>query len=110
MKRLLAVFLLLFFFVPAWSQDAEAIQKQAQEQKRTGKVFLNFQNADISLVVLAVGFSVVFEVLSFARLEYSSAYELTGDIIKLNNALVEGKTEGLEVEKKSLEDYPHFGR
>jgi len=51
MKRLMAVFLLLFFFVPAWSQDAEAIQKQAQEQKRTGKVFLNFQNADISLVV-----------------------------------------------------------
>ncbi|MDM7266647.1 MAG: type II secretion system secretin GspD [Aquificota bacterium] len=47
----MAVFLLLFFFVPAWSQDAEAIQKQAQEQKRTGKVFLNFQNADISLVV-----------------------------------------------------------
>lgn len=37
--------------MPAWSQDAEAIQKQAQEQKRTGKVFLNFQNADISLVV-----------------------------------------------------------
>ena len=51
MKRLMAVFLLLFFFVPAWSQDAEAIQKQAQEQRRTGKVFLNFQNADISLVV-----------------------------------------------------------
>jgi len=59
----------------------------------------------VALVVLAVGFSVVFEVLSFARLEYSSAYELSGDIIKLNNALVEGKTEGLEVEKKSLEDY-----
>ena len=37
--------------MPAWSQDAEAIQKQAQEQRRTGKVFLNFQNADISLVV-----------------------------------------------------------
>ena len=63
----------------------------------------------VALVVLAVGFSVVFEVLSFARLEYSSAYELSGDIIKLNNALVEGKTEGLEVEKKSLEDYPQLG-
>jgi len=45
----------------------------------------------VALVVLAVGFSVVFEVLSFARLEYSSAYELSGDIIKLNNALVERK-------------------
>ena len=43
----------------------------------------------VALVVLAVGFAVVFEVLSFARLEYSSAYELSGDIIKLNNALVE---------------------
>ena len=36
----------------------------------------------VALVVLAVGFSVVLEVLSFARLEYSSAYELSGDIIK----------------------------
>ncbi|MFN4012558.1 MAG: type II secretion system secretin GspD [Aquificaceae bacterium] len=51
MKRALAFLLLLFLFVPAWSQDGEAIQKQAQEQRRTGKVFLNFQNADISLVV-----------------------------------------------------------
>ena len=32
----------------------------------------------------------------------------SGDIIKLNNALVEGKTEGLEVEKKGLEDYPQL--
>lgn len=51
MKKIVAFLLLFFLFVPAWSQDAEAIQKQAQEQRRTGKVFLNFQNADISLVV-----------------------------------------------------------
>lgn len=51
MKKIVVFLLLFFLFVPAWSQDAEAIQKQAQEQKRTGKVFLNFQNADISLVV-----------------------------------------------------------
>lgn len=51
MKKIVVFLLLFFLFVPAWSQDAEAIQKQAQEQRRTGKVFLNFQNADISLVV-----------------------------------------------------------
>ncbi len=51
MKKIVAFLLLFFLFVPAWSQDAEAIQRQAQEQRRTGKVFLNFQNADISLVV-----------------------------------------------------------
>lgn len=62
----------------------------------------------VALVVLAVGFSVVFEVLSFARLEYSNAYELSEELIRLNNTLVEGKTEGLEVEKKSLEDYPQL--
>ena len=51
MKKIVVFLLLFFLFVPAWSQDAEAFQKQAQEQRRTGKVFLNFQNADISLVV-----------------------------------------------------------
>jgi len=51
MKKIVVFLLLFFLFVPAWSQDAEAIQKQAQKQRRTGKVFLNFQNADISLVV-----------------------------------------------------------
>ena len=51
MKKIVVFLLLFFLFVPAWSQDAEAIQKQAQKQRRPGKVFLNFQNADISLVV-----------------------------------------------------------
>ncbi|MFN3471701.1 MAG: type II secretion system protein [Aquificaceae bacterium] len=59
----------------------------------------------VAMVVLAIGFSVVFEVISTARLDYSNTAKLTEDIIMLNNALVEGKTEGLDVERKSLEDY-----
>ncbi len=46
------LFLLAFFLsFPAYSQSVENLQSIAQEQRRTGKVFLNFQNADISLVV-----------------------------------------------------------
>ncbi len=52
MKRLIAFFLLLFVLAPVgYSQTAEEVQRQAREQKRTGRVLLNFQNADISLVV-----------------------------------------------------------
>ncbi|MEJ5339280.1 MAG: type II secretion system secretin GspD [Aquificaceae bacterium] len=52
MRRFVAFLLLIFLLAPAGrAQDAEQLQKQAQEQKRTGRVFLNFNNADISLVV-----------------------------------------------------------
>ncbi len=52
MKRLIAFFLLLFVLAPVgYTQTADEVQKQAREQKRTGRVLLNFQNADISLVV-----------------------------------------------------------
>ncbi len=53
MKRSLLVFfcLMLLFVQMSYAQTAEEVQKQAQEQRRTGKVYLNFQNADISLVV-----------------------------------------------------------
>ncbi len=44
------LFLLLGLFVCVYPQTAEELQKLAQEQKRTGRVFLNFQDADISLV------------------------------------------------------------
>jgi general secretion pathway protein D len=37
--------------VCVYPQTAQELQKLAQEQKRTGRVFLNFQDADISLVV-----------------------------------------------------------
>ncbi len=52
MKRFV-VFLVLFLVLApvGHTQTAEELQRQAQEQKRAGKVFLNFQNADISLVV-----------------------------------------------------------
>ncbi len=53
MKRIgLLLFIFMFFvYVPLWAQDIQEIQRQAQEQRRSGKVFLNFNNADISLVV-----------------------------------------------------------
>jgi general secretion pathway protein D len=47
----LILFLLLSLSVCVYPQTAEELQKLAQEQKRTGRVFLNFQDADISLVV-----------------------------------------------------------
>jgi len=46
----LALFLLLSLSVCVYPQTAQELQKLAQEQKRTGRVFLNFQDADISLV------------------------------------------------------------
>jgi len=60
----------------------------------------------VAIVILAVGFSVVFELLSKARLDYTQAQTLQEDLLELNRALVEGKTEGLLVEKRTLEDYP----
>ncbi len=60
----------------------------------------------VAIVILAVGFSVVFELLSKARLDYTQAQALQEDFLELNKALVEGKTEGLLVEKRTLEDYP----
>ncbi|MDW8294242.1 MAG: type II secretion system secretin GspD [Aquificaceae bacterium] len=51
MRKVLALFLFLFLCLPVGAQEVEELQKQAQEQRRTGKVFLNFNNADISLVV-----------------------------------------------------------
>ncbi|RMH79740.1 MAG: type II secretion system protein GspD [Acidobacteria bacterium] len=51
MLRILIVSLMLFTTLPAYAQSAEEIQKQVQEQRRSGKVFLNFQDADIGLVV-----------------------------------------------------------
>ncbi|MFN3813498.1 MAG: type II secretion system secretin GspD [Aquificaceae bacterium] len=52
MKGFFLAFLCLMFLVQqSYAQTAEEVQKQAQEQRRTGKVYLNFQNADISLVV-----------------------------------------------------------
>jgi len=46
----LVLFLLLSLSVCVYPQTAQELQKTAQEQRRTGRVFLNFQDADISLV------------------------------------------------------------
>ncbi|MCS6876086.1 MAG: prepilin-type N-terminal cleavage/methylation domain-containing protein [Aquificaceae bacterium] len=60
----------------------------------------------VAIVVLAVGFSVISDVISNTRLEYSNAEGLKSDLVELNNRLVEGKVEGLQQQKKTLEDYP----
>jgi len=46
----LVLFLLLGLSVCVYPQTAQELQKLAQEQRRTGRVFLNFQDANISLV------------------------------------------------------------
>jgi len=46
----LILFLLLGLSVCVYPQTVQELQKLAQEQRRTGRVFLNFQDADISLV------------------------------------------------------------
>jgi len=52
MTPYLAILLSLFmWFAPMWAETAQELEKQAQEQRRTGRVILNFQNADISAVV-----------------------------------------------------------
>ncbi|MFN3598515.1 MAG: type II secretion system secretin GspD [Aquificaceae bacterium] len=49
--RKIVFLLVLLLFVPIRAQEAQDIQRQAQEQRKSGRVVLNFQNADISLVV-----------------------------------------------------------
>ncbi len=52
MRKLVALIFIFLTLAPfVYPQTAEDVQRQAQEQRRTGKVFLNFQDADISLVV-----------------------------------------------------------
>ncbi len=49
MLRLL--FVVLMLIAPALGQTAQEVEKSAQEQKKAGRVSLNFQNADIQTVV-----------------------------------------------------------
>ncbi len=49
--RKIVFLLILLLFVPIRAQEAQDIQRQAQEQRKSGRVVLNFQNADVSLVV-----------------------------------------------------------
>ncbi|QWK20584.1 MAG: type II secretion system secretin GspD [Hydrogenobacter thermophilus] len=50
LRLFILVFSLFVLSVSVYAQTAEELQKQAQEQKKTGKVYLNFQNADISAI------------------------------------------------------------
>ncbi|WP_448588078.1 type II secretion system secretin GspD [Thermocrinis sp.] len=43
--------MILLLSLPTFAQSGEELQKIAQEQRKTGRVFLNFQEADIALVV-----------------------------------------------------------
>ncbi|MFN7065212.1 MAG: type II secretion system secretin GspD [Aquificaceae bacterium] len=49
--RKVMILLTLLLFAPIKAQEAQEIQRQAQEQRKSGRIALNFQNADISLVV-----------------------------------------------------------
>ncbi|MFN7065209.1 MAG: type II secretion system protein [Aquificaceae bacterium] len=62
----------------------------------------------VAITLVAVGFSVVFEVLSKARLDYSYARSLSEDLIELNNLLVKGDADPLISQRKTLEDYPQI--
>lgn len=50
LRLFILVFSLFVLSVGVYAQTAEELQKQTQEQKKTGKVYLNFQNADISAI------------------------------------------------------------
>jgi prepilin-type N-terminal cleavage/methylation domain-containing protein len=60
----------------------------------------------VAVIVLAVGFSVVFELLHRARLEYENSKKVFEDLLSLNNDLVEGRTEGINMDRSRLKDYP----
>ncbi|MDW8097389.1 MAG: prepilin-type N-terminal cleavage/methylation domain-containing protein [Aquificaceae bacterium] len=62
----------------------------------------------VAVAVVAVGFSALFELLGRARLEQAYTRALKEDLFQLSSRIVEGKTEGLEREKRPLKDYPEL--
>ncbi|MFN3598518.1 MAG: type II secretion system protein [Aquificaceae bacterium] len=62
----------------------------------------------VAIALMAVGFSVVFEVLSKARLDYSYTKSLSKDLIDLNNLLVKGEADPFISQRRTLEDYPQI--
>ncbi len=60
----------------------------------------------IALSVLAITFSVLFELLLSARKDYELARNLFQDMSILNNKILENKLEGVQVRERELKDYP----
>lgn len=62
----------------------------------------------VAVMVLSVGFSMIYNLLARARAEQFYSEALAKDLIQLNNLLVEGRIEGLQENKKTLKDYPEI--
>ena len=60
----------------------------------------------IALSVLVITFSVLFELLFFARKDYELAKSLYQDMGLLNNKILENRLEGVQVRERELKDYP----
>ncbi len=60
----------------------------------------------IALSVLVITFSVLFELLLFARKDYELAKGLFQDMSILNNKILENKLEDVQVRERELRDYP----
>ncbi|WP_448584399.1 type IV pilus modification PilV family protein [Thermocrinis sp.] len=62
----------------------------------------------IALSILALGFSVLFELLASAQREYQLSKMLYEDITLLSNAILENKLDKVGVRERSLKDYPNI--
>ncbi|WP_457600653.1 type II secretion system protein [Hydrogenivirga sp.] len=60
----------------------------------------------IALTLIAVSFTTLLEVLSFATSKYEEAREVLRDMLVLDKKLKEGNHEGLIVKRKRLPDFP----
>ncbi|RMH79737.1 MAG: prepilin-type N-terminal cleavage/methylation domain-containing protein [Acidobacteria bacterium] len=61
----------------------------------------------VAIAIAGVGFSVIFDLLSKSRLDFSYSERLFMDLLELNNGLVEGRA-GLELSRERLKDYPEI--
>jgi prepilin-type N-terminal cleavage/methylation domain-containing protein len=60
----------------------------------------------ITISILVITFSVLFELLLSARKDYELAKSLYQDISILNNKILENRLEGIQVRERELKDYP----
>ncbi|MEN3033929.1 MAG: prepilin-type N-terminal cleavage/methylation domain-containing protein [Aquificaceae bacterium] len=57
-------------------------------------------------VIIGIGFTVLFEILTSARAEFLYSREQFRDLIELNNRLQTGNLDKVSVYRKTLKDYP----
>lgn len=62
----------------------------------------------VAIALLAISFSVIFDLISKARLDSSNSGYLLENLIKLNNAIALKNTEKLQSESRALKDYPQI--